>query len=538
MQDFNYIFSNCFEITVELSCCKYPKANLLQSEWYNNTDSLVQYLERVHMGVKGVVKDLDTGESIEKAVIKVDGLDHDVVTSDRGEFWRLLMPGVYNITVSAIGYHSQQIMNHKVDNFSEHSKEIIPAQWIEFKLVSLKSQTKVRPVSDIPKPHQLELYSPTGPPVSSKPSPKPIQSEFTTPAEFKHHNYETMTALLKKFNKMYPTLTRLYSIGQSVKGNQLWVLEVTDNPGVHEPGEPEFKYVSNMHGNEVVGRELSLLLIQALLEGYGRDKSLTSLIDSTRIHIMPSLNPDGYENAFVGDCNSEHGRRNAHNIDLNRNFPDQYKNSSHFNKKREPETVAAMKWIKSLPFVLSANLHGGSLVANYPYDGNLEFKDHLYSRSPDDAVFKQLAMAYSKNHPTMHEGKPCGEECTSPLMDEYFDDGITNGANWYALYGGMQDYNYLNSNCFEITVEVGCFKYPYEKDLPRYWDENKKSLVAFIEEVHRGVKGFILDMNNNPIAGADVLVEGIDHAVRSAKDGDFWRLLTPGTYQLHFRKEG
>ena len=65
MQDFNYLFSNGIELTFEMSCCKYPKVEKLKEEWDNNRQSILAFMEMVHMGIRGIVTSRTTGKPIQ-----------------------------------------------------------------------------------------------------------------------------------------------------------------------------------------------------------------------------------------------------------------------------------------------------------------------------------------------------------------------------------------------------------------------------------------------------------------------------------------
>ncbi|XP_044133101.1 carboxypeptidase M [Bufo gargarizans] len=341
---------------------------------------------------------------------------------------------------------------------------------------------------------------------------------FAQSLDFTYHNSQQLETVLKNFSAKYPSITYLHSIGKSVEGRNLWVLVIGKYPDKHTVGIPEFKYVANMHGNEVVGREVMLYLIDYLLTNYQSDANITQLISNTRIHIMPTMNPDGFEASMPSDCTSSVGRYNKNGYDLNRNFPDAFEVNT---DEIQPETQAVMDWIKSESFVLSANFHGGALVASYPYDNS-------YTTSPDSDVLEYVANIYSMNNAQMFSSNSCPGESG-------FQNGVTNGAVWYKVKGGMQDYSYIFNQCMEITLEVSCCKYPESSNLQGLWNYNKVSVIEYMKQVHMGIKGQVLDMNGNPIQNAIVEVKGRQRICpyRTNKYGEYYLLLLPGTYTFN-----
>uniref|UniRef100_A0A803NGN8 Peptidase M14 domain-containing protein n=1 Tax=Cannabis sativa TaxID=3483 RepID=A0A803NGN8_CANSA len=310
---------------------------------------------------------------------------------------------------------------------------------------------------------------------------------------------------IKAFGKRCSNISRIYSIGKSVNGVPLWVIEISDKPGEDE-AEPAFKYIGNVHGDEPVGRELLMLLANWICDNYLKDPSATLIVERTHLHILPSMNPDGF---------SLRRRGNGNNVDLNRNFPDQFFNDDDA-FAREPETRAIMEWSNQIHFTASASLHGGALVANYPWDGSQD-KRRVYYACPDDETFRFLASVYSRSHYNMS-------------LSNEFPGGITNGAYWYPIYGGMQDWNYIHGDCFELTLEISDNKWPPAHELATLWKYNKLSMLNLVLSlVQSGVHGRIVSSDSGRPLPGSITIEGVNHMVKTNRVfADFHRLLTPG----------
>ncbi|XP_037348802.1 adipocyte enhancer-binding protein 1 isoform X1 [Talpa occidentalis] len=402
----------------------------------------------------------------------------------------------------------------------------------------------------------------------------------TDDLDFRHHSYKDMRQLMKIVNEECPTITRTYSLGKSSRGLKIYAMEISDNPGDHELGEPEFRYTAGIHGNEVLGRELLLLLMQYLCREY-RDGNprVRSLVHDTRIHLVPSLNPDGYE--VAAQMGSEFGNWalglwTEEGFDIYEDFPDlnsvlwgaeerklvpyRVPNNNLPIPERylspdatvSTEVRAIIAWMEKNPFVLGANLNGGERLVSYPYDmAHTPSQEQLLAaalaaaqgdeeevseaqETPDHAIFRWLAISYASAHLTMTE--PYRGGCQA--QDYTSGMGIVNGAKWNPRSGTINDFSYLHTNCLELSMYLGCDKFPHESELPREWENNKEALLTFMEQVHRGIKGVVTDEQGIPIANATISVSGINHGVKTASGGDYWRILNPGEYRVTVQAEG
>lgn len=343
------------------------------------------------------------------------------------------------------------------------------------------------------------------------PNAKPADDSFLAA----YHSYSALTTELQSIAASYPNLCQLSSVGNSVQGRQLWIMKISDNVALQED-EPEFRYISTMHGDEPIGMEMCLNMIHELLDNYGSDPEVTGLVDDLEIWILPLMNPDGY---------TAGSRYNAQGVDLNRDFPDRVNDPVNTTAGRAIETARVMNWGFNHSTVLSANFHSGALVVNYPYDSDPN-PFASYSAAPDDSLFIAQSLAYASLNAPMS---------ASP----WFSQGIVNGVEWYLVHGGMQDWNYHWMGCNDVTIELGDTKWPSSSLLPGIWSNNRDAMLAYMGWALRGVRGVVTDALTGQPLSATVTVMGIDHDVFTDPDvGDYHRMVEPGTYTVTIAASG
>jgi hypothetical protein len=317
----------------------------------------------------------------------------------------------------------------------------------------------------------------------------------------------------------WPGICRLDTIGFSIMGRAILAMKISDNVSSDE-NEPAVMLSASIHGDETAGFVLMMRLAEYLASESGRGGLADALTSGLEIWINPLANPDGmYRNS---DTIIYPVRTNSAGYDLNRNFPDPEVLAP---PPLQQETLDMIRFMEKHRFVLSANLHGGAEVVNYPWD--------KWTRlHPDDTWFNNISRRYAD---TVHLSADAG-------YMTYLDDGVTRGSLWYVVRGGRQDFITYSFGGREVTVEMDDIKMTPGPNLESLWNWNNRSLLRYLAEALYGIHGTVTDADNgNPLA-ARIFITGHDidssQVYSDTLTGEFCRLLAPGTYNFTVTARG
>jgi len=162
-------------------------------------------------------------------------------------------------------------------------------------------------------------------------SAAPVAGADFPARDYRFHNYSEMVADIRAVQTAHPGIVRVFSIGQSYQGRDIWAAKISDNVAIDE-AEPEVLFDALHHAREHLTVEQALYLLHLLAGSYGRDAQITSLVNAREITIIFAVNPDGfiYDLSCTGSSHAPYcaWRKNrqpnagtsAIGTDLNRNY--------------------------------------------------------------------------------------------------------------------------------------------------------------------------------------------------------------------------
>jgi len=104
---------------------------------------------------------------------------------------------------------------------------------------------------------------------------------------------EEIEAALLEWQKAYPSLLSVQTIGRSHEDRPIWLLAITNQATGPDTAKPAVWVDANIHATEMTAASAALYAAQGLLTGYGSDARITRLLDTCVYYIVPRVNPDG-----------------------------------------------------------------------------------------------------------------------------------------------------------------------------------------------------------------------------------------------------
>ncbi|MCB8994461.1 MAG: hypothetical protein H6538_02515 [Bacteroidales bacterium] len=337
--------------------------------------------------------------------------------------------------------------------------------------------------------------------------------------------YPQYLELMLRFKTEYPEICRIDTIGYSIDGRL--ILAVRLQNGEYVRGDKPIVFISSsMHGDEPLGYPLMLMLINHFLENSQTSPQLSEILDKLVLIINPLSNPDG--SYFYSDTTLYGSiRQNKNSVDLNRNFPYIRLGQPYSHTLLEKENEAMVNYMEKYRPSLSANLHGGAEVLNYPWDS-------WYSNE----------LVHADNDWFIEICKDYVDTCRirDPSYLDTYPEGYVFGGDWYKVFGGRQDFVTYYLKGRELTMELSDTKIPAASQLAFYWNLNRQAFVDLIQKAEFGIYGRVIDSISGENIAAKIEIPGYDknesYIFSDSASGRFFRYLPGGVYNVQISASG
>ncbi len=388
----------------------------------------------------------------------------------------------------------------------------------------------------------------------------PLSAQVALPSRY--HTYDEIKAELDSLQLVYPDLVFVDSIGVTKTDSlPIWAVKLSDNASTDED-EPAVLYVGQCHAEEVLGVEITMYMINEILEHFYQTPYAIWLSE-LEIWFIPSINPEGLQVVMDGWDTSF--RKNKRDNNLNGIF-DFQPGPGHDIDGVDPNRNYSYNWV-----------HGDTLYypggeerydyyrGPYPFsEGGIESVKRLAeeqhfiysinwhsSRTGNfsEKVFYSWEWEGVKQSPDFEFNRIIGETVASLIETEdgtgFYEPSPSRGRN-----GNAQDWFYNTFGTVQLLIECGTENLQPNAALVddtcerckvgAYWLMNR--VLGYLTDAAM-LTGHIEDAQTGLPIRAEVYIN--DHDIMSFTPrmsdemyGRYWRLLEPGTYSVTYRKKG
>ena len=228
------------QITISLSCCKYPAGNKIPILWRENLQPLMELLQSLATGVRATVQN-EAGEPLRDAKVQIGSIIYKV-SKNMGYFLLTLLPGDYKLMFSSEGFESQIVTLHVNDNELSNLKVI------------LKRSASSAPTKSI--------------------------SVYIPPSE--------IGVILKNLNSQYPQISEFKSVGRTSTGNEVNSFRISVSKQ-DKITKPSIVFFSGIGPGDPLTSKVLIYLATHILDNHERSKRIANLLEKVDVYFLPKV---------------------------------------------------------------------------------------------------------------------------------------------------------------------------------------------------------------------------------------------------------